>query len=58
MLLRADPNVSVAPLAEFPQLLNLGVAMLDVILLGQTVWIVDPHIAAKTKEYARGLICQ
>jgi hypothetical protein len=45
MLLRRNPEVSVAPLAEFPKLYYLGVIVLYIILDRESNWIVYAHIA-------------
>ena len=58
MLLGADPNMAIAPFAEFPQLLDLGVVVLDVVLLGQAGGIVDANIASEAEKDAGGLIRQ
>ena len=58
MLFGADPHMAIAPFAQFPQLLDLGVAVLDVVLLGQAGGIVDANIASEAEKDAGGLIRQ
>ena len=58
MLLRADPYMPVAPLAQFPQFLYFRMAVLDVVLLGQTSRVEDSDITAKAEKNARGFVGQ
>lgn len=50
MLLGTDPYMAVTPFAEVAQLLHLGMAVLDVVLLWQAGRVVDSHIAAESEE--------
>jgi hypothetical protein len=47
MLLRANPHMPIAPLAQVPQLLDFRVRVLDIVFHGQSRGIVHAHIAAK-----------
>lgn len=56
MLLWADPNVAVAPLAELSEFLHFGMGMLDIILLRQARRIVHANIAAEAEENSRAFV--
>ena len=48
--------MAVAPFAQFPQFLHLGVGMLLVVLDGQTFGVENTDIAAEAEENSRGFI--
>ena len=50
VLLRANPYMPVAPLAELSQFLHLGVHMLLVILHGKTPRVEDAYVTAKAEQ--------
>ena len=56
MLLWADPDVAVAPLAELSEFLHLGVDMLHIILLRQARRVVHADIAAETEQDPGALV--
>lgn len=58
VLLWADPNVTIAPLAKLAQLLDLWVRMLNVIFLRQTGGVVHPDVAAEAEKNACCLVCK
>lgn len=55
MLLWRDPDVAIAPFAEFPQLLYLEMIVLDIVFDRQTLRVEDAHVAAQSEEDARAL---
>lgn len=48
--------MAVAPLAQFPQLLNFRVTVLDVVLLGQAGRVEYSDIAAETEQNTAGFV--
>ena len=56
MLLWADPDVAVAPLAKLSQFLHFVVGMLRIILLWKAGRVIDADIAAETEEDPRTLV--
>jgi hypothetical protein len=56
VLLRAHPDVAVAPLAEFAELAYFRVIVLLVILDGKTGGVVNAYVAAEPEENARGFV--
>lgn len=52
MLLRRNPNVAIAPSAEFSELLHLLVCMLHVILDGEPIGVIYTNITPESKEDA------
>ena len=56
MLLWAHPDVTITPLAELAELLDLGVVVLLVVLDGEAGGVVDADIAAEAEEDARGFV--
>lgn len=57
MLLRADPDVSIAPFTEFAQLLHFRMRVLNIVFDRQPGGIVHSNVAAKSEEYPAGLVC-
>ena len=49
VLLRATPDVTIAPFAQFSEFLDLLMRMLHVIFGGQSRGVVDPNIASESK---------
>lgn len=56
VLLWADPDVAVAPLAELSEFLHLGVGMLHIVLLWQARRVVHADIAAETEQDPGALV--
>jgi hypothetical protein len=50
MLLRANPNVAVAPLAQLAQFLYFGMRVLQIVLLGEAGRVIHSDIAAQAEE--------
>jgi hypothetical protein len=58
MLLGADPQMTVAPSAELPQFLYLGMMELHVVLDGKSMGVEDSNIASKAKQDAASFVGQ
>lgn len=58
MLFRRHPEMSVTPTRQVPQLLDLLVVMLDVVLYWESSGIIHPDITTKPEQYACDLICE
>ena len=56
MLLRANPDMAVAPFTQFTQFLYFGVAVLHIVLLRQASRVEYSDIAAETEENARRFV--
>lgn len=50
MLLRANPNMAVAPLAQLAQFLYFGMRVLQIVLLGEAGRVVHSDITAQAEE--------
>jgi hypothetical protein len=58
VLLRGDPDVAVAPLAQLAELLHLGVVVLLVVFDGEAGRVVHAHVAAEAEEDAAGFVSE
>jgi hypothetical protein len=58
VLLRRDPDVTVAPAAEISELLHFLVVVLDIIFDGKASGVIDADIATEAEENPGGFECE